>query len=172
MKFQRELLKCIQAISNKYNVSSEQDIGKYLFTVIVTLVSLRDVENNMSIDIALLDDLCKTLNLNSRYELWNKYVGYLLNNINKDPKSWMVVTAERCIFETVLLESGEAFGENLETIAEILIKTLDTEADAEARLKTFIALSTAFENKDTIFKNASNINTFLEVLISGKFLLI
>lgn len=50
-----------------------------------------------------------------------------------------------------------------------MIKSLDTDADAEARLKTFMALSTALENKDVVFKNATNLNSFLEVLISGMF---
>lgn len=62
---------------------------------------------------------------------------------------------------------GEAFGENLDIIADILVKTLDTETDAEARLKTFVALSVAFENKDKIFKNAKNLNEFLEKIVSG-----
>lgn len=52
-------------------------------------------------------------------------------------------------------------------IGDILIKTLDTDADAESRLKTFMALSTALENKDVVFKNAKDLNSFLEVLISG-----
>lgn len=60
-----------------------------------------------------------------------------------------------------------AFGENLDIIGDILTETMDTEADAEARLKTFVALSTALENKDKIFKNAKDLNGFLEKLVSG-----
>lgn len=62
---------------------------------------------------------------------------------------------------------GQGFGENLDIIGDILIKTLDTEADAESRLKTFVALSTALENKDKIFRNATDLNDFLEKLVSG-----
>lgn len=62
---------------------------------------------------------------------------------------------------------GESFGENLEAIGEILAKTLDTSCDAESRLRIFVALSTALDEKDIVFKNASNLNGFLETLISG-----
>lgn len=108
MKYQRELIKCVEAICEKYDTCIEQETGKYLFTIIVTLVSLRDVENT-NINISLLEALLQTLNLSSQYELWNKYVRYLLENINRDPMSWTVVTPYRCIFETILLESGTEF---------------------------------------------------------------
>lgn len=70
-------------------------------------------------------------------------------------------------FKMKIFVLGEAFGENLDIIGEILTKTLDNEADAESRLKTFVALSTALENKDKIFRNAQNLNTFLETLVAG-----
>lgn len=108
MQYQRELVKCVEAICEKYDNNREQETGKYLFTIIVTLVSLRDVEN-ANINTSLLDRLVQTLNLSSLYELWSKYAPCLLETINKDPKSWTVVTPERCIFETILMESGIAF---------------------------------------------------------------
>lgn len=44
--------------------------------------------------------------MKNKYELWNKYCGSILDDIKKDPKSWTAVSADRCIFETILLESG------------------------------------------------------------------
>lgn len=55
----------------------------------------------------------------------------------------------------------------MDIIGVILTKTLDTEADAESRLKTFVALSAALDNKDKIFKNAKYLNGFLETLVTG-----
>ena len=63
--------------------------------------------------------------------------------------------------------AGEAFGENLPTIARILTKALDVDADAESRLKTFISLSTALDNKSIVFANSEGVNEFLEILITG-----
>lgn len=159
-------MKLVQAIQEKYDPSKADATGKHLFAILVTTISLRDVENS-DINVSLLENLAKTLNFPSPQDLWSKYSRDLLVDLSKDPAAWLVVTADRCIFETILLESGEAFGENLDLIGEILAKTLDVEADAEARLKTFVALSTALENKDTIFKKAKNLNEFLETLVSG-----
>lgn len=166
MKYQREMVKCVQAILSKYVLLDEDGTGKYLFFVLITLVSLRDVENT-DIDISLLGQLSKTLQHSSTYDLWHSYAKDLLVALNKDPKGWLIATAERCIFEIFVLHSREAFGENLELIGDILTKTLDTGADPEARLKTFAALSSAFEKKDVIFKNAERLNVFLETLIAG-----
>lgn len=51
-------------------------------------------------------------------------------------------------------------------VADILSKTLDTEAVAESRLKTFVALSATLENKDVTFRKAENTAHFLETLIT------
>lgn len=183
-RYQRELIKNVEAIQEKLDPSQENITGLHLFTILVTVVSLRNIDNE-SIDISLLDNLTKTLNLSSTQDLWCKYTRNVLIALNKDPQAWLVVTPERCILETVLMESGavykignsfvdfilhtlgEALGENLDIIGEILTKTLDTEADAEARLKTFVALSVALENKDKVFRNAKDLNEFLETLVSG-----
>lgn len=90
---------------------------------------------------------------------------HLLTHIKTDPKSWLEITPQRCIFQTALLESQTAFGENLPVICEILAETLDPEADPESRLQTFWALSTAFENKSVIFEKTENLSEFFEKLI-------
>lgn len=96
------------AILEKYELEdASEKTGRNLFTIIVTAVALRADENKDVITIDLLDKLYIALGFKSRYELWNKYVGYLLEKIKIDPTSWIPETVERCIFETVLLESGE-----------------------------------------------------------------
>lgn len=173
----------------KYQIDTS-DFGKHLFTILVTLISLKDPEN-ICIDISCMQKLTKVLGMDSNNELWSKYCGVLLNDIKKDPKSWTLVSAERCIFETIVLESGnynlqtymykeiitfsslfvfveEAFGQNLRIIAEILVNALDTEADAESRLKIFMALTTVMDNKQVMFKNANeDLAVFLETLVTG-----
>lgn len=72
----------------------------------MTAISLKDDDCKDAITTALLDKLYVTLCLESRYELWKKYVGYLLKKIKQDPASWTPVTIELCVFETILLESG------------------------------------------------------------------
>ncbi|KAF5288304.1 hypothetical protein FQR65_LT12036 [Abscondita terminalis] len=166
IKYQRQLVKCIQALLVKCNQDS-LEIGEYLFTIIITLVSIRDVQNHEIFDISLLKQLQETFGFLSVSAIWSKYTPNLLRKINCDPKSWTVFTIERCIFETFLLQSGEAFGENLTETVEILEKALDPEADPESRLQTFIALSTALDSKDVVFKNAQHLNNFVQRLLSN-----
>ncbi|KRT85897.1 HEAT domain-containing protein [Oryctes borbonicus] len=167
-KYQTELLNCADSLTNKYKVDTS-DFGKHLFTILITLISLKDAEN-VSIDASHLQKLSEVLNLESKHELWKKYCGFLLTSIKKDPKSWTAVSAESCIFETILLQSEEAFGENLPILGEILVNALDMDVDAECRLKTFIALTTAMDNKQIIFKNAEEeLSQFLETLVTDIF---
>lgn len=102
-------MKNVEAIQEKHDALNENATGKYLFTILVTLIALRDVDNK-HINVSLLANLAKTLKLASTQDLWNKYTRDLLLDLDqKDPKAWLVVTAERCIFEIILLESGKKF---------------------------------------------------------------
>lgn len=170
--FQRELTNCVKATISKLPTAS-QEVETHLFVIIICLISLKsNAEENNEINDKLLDDLVQTLPLDSTYELWSKNLSELLRIISKDPKSWMSTTPERCIFETILLKSGKAFVENLEKIGEILSNTLDVDADAEARLKTFIALSNTLKNKHGIFGDIQDCATdkFLELLVENVFM--
>lgn len=118
--------------------------------------------------------------------VWFEYLRKLLEIINKDPSSWVLVTPERCIFETIITNSGKfffsihvtcitqnliliggAFGQNLDLIGNILAASLHIDSDAESRLKIFTSLTTALENKEIYFKNAKNLTSFLQQLVSG-----
>ncbi|KAL3274530.1 hypothetical protein HHI36_015912 [Cryptolaemus montrouzieri] len=167
-KFQIELVKCVEAICEKYEETESSQVGYHLFKVLVSTIALRDLENT-HITINLLEKLGETLNMESCKQLWSDYLGMLLNEINVDPKSWTMVTSQGCIFELILTESGEAFGENLEDILSILKEVLDTSTDPECRLKIFLALTVAFENKDVTFKNSKNLSHFFEELITEVF---
>lgn len=97
----------MEAIQEKYQASVEDvTIGKNLFAILITLIALCDVDNKEIINISLLEKLAKTLQFPTKQDLWNKYTGDLLSDLKKDPKAWLVATADRCIFETILLESG------------------------------------------------------------------
>ncbi|RZC34979.1 HEAT repeat-containing protein 2 [Asbolus verrucosus] len=167
-KVQIELIKCVDAISEKITERSDSEVGFHLFKIIIASISLRDPEN-VNIDSRLLDPLYKVLGFPDRGSVWSAYTGRLLSHIQTDPKSWTVVTAQRCILETILLESSRAFGENLPVIASILVEALDPDADAESRLKTFWALSSAFDNKSIIFEKSEDLTEFFDSLISGVF---
>ncbi|KAJ3645393.1 hypothetical protein Zmor_023056 [Zophobas morio] len=167
-KNQIELIKCVEAILEKFSEKSGSEVGFHLFKIVISVISLRDIENtHFTID--LLQPLYKTLGFPYCDALWSAYAHRLLIHIATDPKSWLVVTSQRCIFETILLESNSAFGENLPTIANILIQTLNPEADPESRLKTFWALSTAFDHKSVIFEKSDDQTAFFAKLISEVF---
>ncbi|EFA07827.2 HEAT repeat-containing protein 2-like Protein [Tribolium castaneum] len=167
-KLQTELVKCCDAISEKIS-KSDPEVGFHLFKILISVISLRDPENS-HLTIELLEPLVSTLQFSGLDCLWGAYVGRLLGHIQNEPKSWLVTTPQRCIFETILLHSNSAFGENLPKIGEILAQSLHPEADPESRLKTFWALSTAFDNKSVIFRKSSDLVTeFFEKLISEIF---
>lgn len=139
-----------------------------MFKICVTLLSLRHPENKEKIGTNIFEELTKAVDLNGSKELWSLYTGRLLKHINRNVKLWTTVTEEECIFVTILLECGEAFGENLNLIGDILVEQLDVENSAETRLKTFHILATVFEQKELIFCNTHGSTEFLERLIQGK----
>lgn len=141
-------------------------MGYHLFKILASLLALKDTEN-IEITPELFVELYRILKMPDLHTLWNSFLGRLLTHIKTDPLAWTVVTPQRCIFEIILLESREAFGEYLGPIGDILVATLDPAADPESRLKTFWALSTAFENKTVIFEKAKDLGGFFNRLILG-----
>lgn len=168
-KYQIEMVKCVEAICEKYQAKTESNVGYHLFKILVTTIALRDIENT-HMGINLLENLRTTLNMENVTELWSSYLKKLLKEINIDPSVWTLVTTQCCIFELVLTESGEAFGEHLDDILPILKEVLDTNTDAECRLKMFLALTVAFEAKDTTLKKSSNLTQFFEEVIKDVFI--
>lgn len=150
----------------KHEPNKETDTGYNLFKIITTLIALKDPDHTDMLTSKLYEELADALHLSSK-EVLLEFSNKLFVHINTTPKLWTTVTESACIFLTLLAECEEAFGINLDIIADILIEILDTETDAEMRLKTFYVLATVFEKKDVIFKRAQDLTPFLEKLIMG-----
>lgn len=165
LETQRVLQDCIIAILSyhrfKYNDANAQNI----FNAYIAIYSLRHVD--MNVDGSILTQLQRNMELNSEEIVWCNYLRKLLENIDRDPSAWILVTAERCIFETILMKSMGAFGQNLDLIGKILASCLNVDCDAESRLKIFTALSNVFEQKDVYFKEVKDLNAFLQQFIEG-----
>ncbi|CAG9767080.1 unnamed protein product [Ceutorhynchus assimilis] len=166
-KYQLELLKCIRVFMKKF--TKDTNTGYNIFKIITSLISLKDPENVDVLTPNLYEELAQSLQLPTKTDVLIKYSNKLFNHINQEPKLWTPVTEQACIFLTLLAECDEAFGINLDTIADILSQVLDGETEAEMRLKTFFVLAKVFENKDVIFKQATDLNDFLEKLITNIF---
>lgn len=121
----------------------------------------------MKINESILTELQRNMGLESSETVWINYLRELLKDIDKDPAAWVAVTAERCMFETLLTKSGRAFGQNLDLIGNILRSSLNVDCDVESRLKIFTALSDAFDEKDKLFDDAKDLSAFLRQLING-----
>ncbi|XP_028155551.1 dynein axonemal assembly factor 5 [Diabrotica virgifera virgifera] len=169
-KYQVEIIKCVKALAEKHKASTEDLTGYYLFKIAISIFALKHPENNDKIkDEEVLDAITKALRLENSQQLWSLYSPKVLNHINKNPNLWVTVSEEECIFLTVLTNMKESFGQNLEVIKDILVQALDTECDAESRLKIFYVLATLFEKKDIIFANGQEITGFLEKLVQDIF---
>lgn len=171
-KFQYELIRCGRALLDKHSKGTTDTTAYNLFKIYVSVISLRHPDNKDRITTDLFHELTKKVDLNGTKELWSLYTGPLLQHIHKNVSLWTTVTDEECIFVTILLESREAFGENLDVIGDILIEQLNVENDAEARLKTFHVLATVFEQKEIIFQSTTGLTEFLERLITGNIYLL
>uniref|UniRef100_A0A1Y1LC31 TOG domain-containing protein n=1 Tax=Photinus pyralis TaxID=7054 RepID=A0A1Y1LC31_PHOPY len=108
-KYQLQLVKCVRTILSKCN-QEKKELGEYIFRIIVTVVALRDSQNQYLFDLSLLEDLQNAFGFLSVTSVWSEYSPNLLKKINVDPKSWTSITVERCIFESFLLESGMSAG--------------------------------------------------------------
>lgn len=140
----------------KHTKSTEDTTAYNLFKICVTIIALKHPDNKDLITSDIFDE-----------ELWSLYTGQLLTHIHRNVSLWTTYTDEECIFVTILLEAGQAFGENLDIIGQILIEQLDVENDGEVRLKTLHVLANVFEQKDMIFRSADGLTNFLEKLIKG-----
>ncbi|CAH0563466.1 unnamed protein product [Brassicogethes aeneus] len=164
--YQVELMNCVQQVYRKYDSGLSWELtGFNLFKVIVVLMALGDADNHG----AIIDDLAKHLGEESGQNLWDMFTQDVLKHINVEPKLWTKTSDHCCVFLTVISECNEAFGVNLEIIADVLEKALDDEADGEQKLNTLYVLSEVFGDKKLIFKNAENLTQFLEKLITDIF---
>lgn len=169
-KYQIEMAKCVQALS--LHCPDDNDIKYDLFKITVGLIALNDPQSSMNL--VKNDDLTIIINsLDCNYKT-NDLLRLLNELFESQPESWTIYTPQRCVFETILLQSHEIFtNANLNIIADILVKTLDANCntDAESRLKTFSALSEAFDddtNKMTISSD-SDLSRFFQTLINDIF---
>ncbi|KAG5899350.1 hypothetical protein JTB14_036839 [Gonioctena quinquepunctata] len=169
-KYQIEMMKCVKVLCEKHTYGTENSTGYYLFKIIVTTLSLKHPDNEAQLNDSTFDSLKTALNQNDAQDLWTLYTGTLLNHINKNPKVWTTVTDQACIFLTIVGQSNEAFGLNLDVIGDILSEVLDTQCEAEMRLRTFYVLASAFEKKEIIFKKSKDLTKFLEGLIQDIFI--
>lgn len=165
-RYQKELINCVNSIEDKYSDELSGDIGSLLFRIVATVFSIRDKENDEVLDERMFQRLSDVLKLDNVDDLWKIFLGDLLKSLNGDPKGWTEVTVDRCILETILAYSNASFGQHLGVIGAILVDALDLSVEPEARLRTFIALTEALDKKDVIFKNAINLQIFLETLIT------
>ncbi|XP_056631569.1 dynein axonemal assembly factor 5 isoform X1 [Diorhabda sublineata] len=169
-KYQVELIKCLRVLSEKYQKDTDESIGFCLFKIAVSVFSLKHPDNlNKISDADILEELRKSLHLQSIQQLWKLYSPKLLNHVNKNPSLWVTVTEEECIFLFILTNMEEAFGENLEIIKDILVQALDIDCDCESRLKILYVLATLFEKKDIIFGTQRDVSGFLEKLVQDIF---
>nr|CAI5857256.1 unnamed protein product [Callosobruchus analis] len=166
-KYQLQMVKCVEVLCTKHTEGTKNNTGYYLFKIVVTLLALRHIENKEKITISLIDNLKDTLQVKSCKDIWYLYTGRLLQNIKMNPETWTPVTDEACIFLTTMELCDEAFGENLEVIGDMLVKLLDTETDAEMRLKAFYILANIFERKAVTIEKSSEATLFLERMIKG-----
>lgn len=144
--------------------------GYNLFKISVTLLSLRHPDAVEGIFLEVFEDVKVALDLQSTNILWKLFTQPLLKHINTNPKIWTTVTDNACIFLTILCNSKEAFGENLDHIQLILNELFDTEADAELKLKTLYILANVFEEKDVFLRDAVNLTPFLEKIFKGMYM--
>lgn len=168
-KYQLELLKCARVLMQKYEPGIEDTTGYNLFKIITALISLRDPENSEILCSNLYEELAQTLGLQDKSSVFVKYSNKLFVHVNISPKLWTVVNEQACIFLTLLSESDDAFGVNLDIIGDILVELLDTETNAEMRLKTYYVLATVFEKKYVIFSRSEDLTSFLEQLVTDIF---
>ncbi|XP_060523147.1 dynein axonemal assembly factor 5 isoform X2 [Cylas formicarius] len=164
-QYQLELLRCIKILMQKYTSSPEDNAGYNFFKIITTLISLKDPEN-VDINLQLYEDLATLLDLANKADLFCRYMNPLLLHINKSLKCWTAITDNACIFLTLISESNDAFATNQEILGDMLHEVLDSESDAELRLKVFYTLATLFDHKRDIFRNSDG---FFENLIGDVF---
>lgn len=164
-----ELLRCVKVLSEKYE--NKSNTASYnLFKVVVTLLSLRHPDSTEDVFLEIFEGVKDALALQNTAILWKLYTQPLLKHINTNPEIWTTVNDNACIFLTILCKSREAFGENLGHIQLILNKLFDKETDDEMKLKTLYILANVFQERDVFLKNAANLTTFLEKMLSGMYM--
>lgn len=161
---QNALQDCISIILSCHRLRYTKKTAQDIFNTYISIVALRHAEFQVNCDVLI--DLQRNMKLDSDDDVWCEYGRKLLEVIDRDPQSWILLTPERCIFEIILTKSNVAFGRNLDLIGKILTSCLHVDCDVESRLKIFTALSNVLEQKENFFKEAKNLDKFLEQLVS------
>ncbi|ENN76488.1 hypothetical protein YQE_06941, partial [Dendroctonus ponderosae] len=173
--FQLALLECVRALMSKYDIQRtdtdeetlEANMGYSLFKIVTSLIALAHPDNLNIINSQLYSELHAALGTSKTPQ--ELFANQLFMHINCAPKLWTLASDNACIFLTLLRYCGSGFSASMEVIGDILIEVLDTDSDAELRLKTFYLLADLFSQKEALFSQAENVNPFMEKLVLGVF---
>lgn len=144
----------------------ESNMGYNLFKIVASLIALAHPDNLNIINSQLYLELHVALGTSKAPQ--ELFANKLFMHINCAPKLWTLASDNACIFLTLLRDCGSGFSASMDLIGDILIEVLDTDSDAELRLKTFYVLANLFSQKDVLFSQAENVTTFMEKLVLGK----
>ncbi|XP_070187800.1 dynein axonemal assembly factor 5-like isoform X2 [Littorina saxatilis] len=135
-----ELLKCAEALL-KVLGSEVKVISQQLFNLIITVMALTSEQQVREKGVQLLSELSTAQGQGSVSELFQQHTRPLLSSYGDSYITWSQHSAERQIFDTLLLEAGPVVGDLLPEIAAIFTCCLNPDKDAEMRLKFFALLS-------------------------------
>ncbi|KAH9491870.1 Dynein assembly factor 5, axonemal [Bulinus truncatus] len=120
---------------------SIEAVSQQMFHLLISVIALAKSENVIILAQNCLDQLAKSQTLSSKSELFQKHTKYLIDSFGNNVNMWTNYSAEREIFDALLLEAGPVVGQHLNDIIPVILTNLQPEKDPELRLKFFSLLS-------------------------------
>lgn len=144
-------------VSSLIDISGDdcQSVSFTLFNVLVSVIALHRQEVVRHQAEELLLKLAEVQAIN-RAQLFQNHLEPMLGLMEESSKSWTQHSEERFVFDTLLIEAGEAAVTVLDKVMKILRVNLDPSKDADVRSKFFSLLSHLVTSSTARDKGSAN----------------
>ncbi|KAJ1526826.1 hypothetical protein ONE63_008394 [Megalurothrips usitatus] len=155
--YQSQLIKCCCAImdicgQDCVNVSQE------LFNILVTVLALAGSDIILENAQAALQKLQNYEGFQDINDLYRKYMRQLLEDVSSAPQLWTIHCPERLIFQSVIVNCGQALSDCLDIMMSTLSASLQPEnQDAEMKLKLLSTVAVILQNADRTHSIPANL---------------
>ncbi|XP_076458968.1 dynein axonemal assembly factor 5-like [Babylonia areolata] len=156
-----QLLNCVEALL-KVLGPMVKVVNQQLFDLIVTVMALSSEQVVRDKGNELMEQLSQSQGLQSVAELFQQHTRPLLQSYGESYMVWTNHSAERLIFDTLLVEAGPVVGDLLDEISSIFKCCLHPDKDPEMRLKFFALLSRLVMNAATTLDSKNRFGEFAQ----------
>ncbi|XP_052819381.1 dynein axonemal assembly factor 5-like [Mya arenaria] len=161
---QQQLLLCVEGVMSVLG-TGVQECGQTVFNLLHTVLALQQGDLIRDKAHELIGCLADHEGLTDRRELYRVHTKPLLASFEDTYQIWTTHSAERLVFDVVILEAGPVVGELLDEVVPILAANFHPDKEPEVRLKCFSLLSHLVMNSSDTINSGNRFGEFAEIVL-------